>query len=316
MVAIMKRFKVQTQNLSQTRFRPETAQRSPVVRFVGILSILLTVSCPALAADADAKPPTKKELRAITSEVRTAPFCPGETLAYDISVMGVKAGTGILNIKKERDWKGQRVLPIVGKLHTDGFWNNTYPVDDRILSLLRSTRSPHPLHTELKYKRKNSVRDYKLDFSVKKGLLTGTKIDIRNGKSTTRRLSVKAPPGTQDGLSWIYYIRSQNLKPGKRFTYRGHSGNYLYTIDSEVIGTEEVWTRLGFMDAYKLQTTVYRGNRKKKIKEATMWFGTDASKLPIKVTFDFKLGRVEVVLNKAMQPDAALCQSTKNELKK
>ena len=173
---------------------------------------------------------------------------------------------------------------------------------------------PHPIHTELKYERKNRSRDYTFNFSPGKKRLTGLRVNTQKGKTTEKPIDTAAPAQTQDGLSWIYYMRTQNLEEGKTLTYHAHSGNYLYIIDSTVVGIEQVWTRLGLMESYKLETQVFRASRDHKIKDALLWFGTGINHLPIKAQFDLRVGRVEALLHKIEQPtDSAGCNGSRKK---
>ncbi|NUN13608.1 MAG: DUF3108 domain-containing protein [Myxococcales bacterium] len=277
--------------LSSSRFR------SLFITFVTLLTLVSLAT--AASAEEVAKETTVKAPEAKKTKT-TLPFAPGEKLTYDILVMGARAGSGVLSVVDKRDFRGESVISLAGTLQSEGFWKNLYPVKDTMLSLL-SPKTFAPLYTEMKISEKNTKRNIRMSF-------TGAKNEVSGVKSTDgkiKKFKKKAPAETQDMLSWFYRLRTTDLEVGKSFKFKGHSGNFLYTISCKVDRTEEVWTRLGFMDAYVVDATITRDGSKDFKRETTFWVGTDARRIPIKMAFEFSLGKIEGVLAETHFPEGS-----------
>jgi hypothetical protein len=230
------------------------------------------------------------------------PFAPGEQFGYDVTVLGAKAGSGVLKVSAPKTWKGKKVTPVAVVLKSEGFWANAYPAHDKMLSLLTSDGGIVPVHSELVGTRKDRKRNYKLDFDTAAGKVSGMRIDVKDGKTHSRKLLGKVPVGTHDMLSWLFHVRTLDLEPGDTFSFVGHSGNFLYDVDLKVTGTEDVWTPAGFVEANRIDVTVTRQNNRKLSKSGYVYIGTDARRLPVKGGFEFTLGKVEAVLSSIETP--------------
>lgn len=270
--------------------------RSKIVA-VGFGLSLVASAVTASAEEAKAPVTTAPEAKKAKAAL---PFAPGEKLTYDILIMGARAGSGVLSVVDKREFRGESVISLAGTLQSEGFWKNLYPVKDTMLSLL-SPKTFAPLYTEMKIAEKNTKRNIRMAFSGSKNEVSGVK--STDGK--IKKFKKKAPADTQDMLSWFYRLRTTDLEVGKSFKFKGHSGNFLYTISCKVDRTEEVWTRLGFMDAYVVNATITRDGAKDFKRETTFWVGTDSRKIPIKMAFEFSLGKIEGVLAETHFPDGS-----------
>lgn len=226
------------------------------------------------------------------------PFRPGERLTYEITVLGAPAGKGTLSVGKPRTWQGHDVLPLHGTMTSTGFWDNVYPVRNRMLSLVPRTGA-YPLHTEMSLDQNGANRVMKLDFHPDKATLDGVRNENNKGDKAVKG---KAPAFTQDALSWFYHLRARRLIPGSGFSFKGYSGKFIYTVYCTVGQLEEVWTPVGMLPAYRVDANIRRDGDKNFKREVTFWLGTDSNKLPIKMSFDFTVGRVEGLLVAAVLP--------------
>jgi ribosomal protein S8E len=221
------------------------------------------------------------------------PYEPGERLVYDVKVGGTVAAKGVLSVGTPRRWRGKPTLPFLGELTSVDFWKNAYPVDDRIMSLVDSTNSP--VRTEMKIRERKLHRDFTIQYNRKKNRATGTK---KVGNKKKKSFKKQVPAHSQDMLSWFYRMRTLDLKDGGSYSFTGFSGNFVYDINCKVVGRENVRTKIGDKNAFKIKTTVTRRGGRKPFKKLVMfWIGTDAKRTPIKAVVDFKVGHVEAILS-------------------
>ncbi|GMV40462.1 MAG: hypothetical protein AMXMBFR64_21780 [Myxococcales bacterium] len=226
------------------------------------------------------------------------PFRSGERLTYDITVLGAVAGRGTLSVGKPRTWNGVEVLPVHGMMASHGFWDNVYRVRNRMLSLM-PRQGAYPLHTEMSLDQNGASRDMSLDFDPATGQLRGERSE---NKGETKKVTAKVPAFTQDALSWFYHLRSRTLTTGSGFSFKGYSGKFVYTVYCRIGEVEEVWTRVGMLPAYRIEADIRRDGNKDFRRNVTFWIGNDADHLPIKMSFDFTVGRVEGILTSAVLP--------------
>lgn len=258
----------------------------------------------AIAAEAEtgAEAAPGAETTARTPDTKPAatamriPFDEGEKISYDLIVMGAKAGEGVLQVGKRRKHHGRTVLPLLGTMKSSTFFDNVYQVRDTMASLLIVGRRMFPIHTEFKSERKGVQREYAYEFMPRQGKVTGNRVRIDGEERTEKALDAKAPPYTQDVLSWIYHMRTVDMTKGKKFSFRTHSGNWLYTAKCSVDDVEKIWTKLGHMDAFKVKMNVTRTGDTKFKQNAVVWYSADDDRIPLRITFEFSLGKGEAIL--------------------
>lgn len=278
-----------------------TTSRPTGLRIITLTNAVLAAllfATPAIADDAPAVPAVSTPKPPGADILAEYPFRSGERLTYDISVLGAIAGRGTLSVGKARTWNGVEVLPVHGVMESQGFWNNVYPLKNRMLSMM-PLQGAYPLHTEMSLDQNGANRDMKLDFDPDAGTLRGERSE---NKGAMKKVQAKAPAFTQDALSWFYHLRARKLATGTGFSFKGYSGKFVYTVYCTIGEVEEVWTRVGMRPAYRVEADIRRDGDKKYQRGVTFWIGNDADHLPIKMSFDFTVGRVEGILTGAVVP--------------
>lgn len=113
------------------------------------------------------------------------------------------------------------------------------------------------------------------------------------------------PPYTQDLLSAIYFVRTQDLSVGQEYQFPIHSSDRSYRLTIEVRDSERVATRTGWRDAYKLVPTFERKTDRdeafehvKEVRGVKLWIGRDRHKIPLKVAVPATFGQVYAYLYK------------------
>lgn len=104
---------------------------------------------------------------------------------------------------------------------------------------------------------------------------------------------------TLDPISAIYLARSLDLKRGDTLRMEVFGGNSRYLVVLEIIGKEQVTTRSGVFEAYRVVPRVmnrtssgYAG----RVRQATVWISADEKRRPLKIVSQLFIGYVSIEL--------------------
>ncbi|MCY3743782.1 MAG: DUF3108 domain-containing protein [Candidatus Poribacteria bacterium] len=213
------------------------------------------------------------------------PLRVGEKLTYSISWKRLPAGERTDWIVKEEALKGGDVYRIQSKMKTRALFR---PYK------FRSEQETHFNPTTLSPVRfQNHVQD-------RKHLIT-VKIDFRDGEADYERVSrpkreapqkreakvLEIPPGTQDELSLIYFLRSKQLVLGETYFFpllvKGKVLKATLTVERKAFVKNK---KLGNVRTIVLRTS--EGGR--------FWITDDERRLPVKIETESKIGAIKATL--------------------
>ena len=224
-------------------------------------------------------------------------FHPGETLTYDISWSRmVSAGTVTMTVERDILPEEREVLRFVVRGRTRGLVDKAFPVDDAVQSVFDPL-----LMRSLSYSLRESYG--------KKKRLRVTEFD-HDKKTAVCRLN-EDPPETltipdqvQDGLSMLYFLRTQDDLPiGRHMDIDVVDSGKNYTIVVAVLAREKVTTAAGAFDSIKLRTnTKYKGVLMNK-GEVFIWLTDDGRRVPVLMKSTLKVGSFVFELT-GMKPGA------------
>jgi len=213
-------------------------------------------------------------------------FKPGERLTMRVTYMGMTAGYFTIRVGEDRvDDRSLYTLKM--KARTAGAVDWFYKVRDTLVSYV----DVQGLYSW--------GYDYFQDHGGEKET-TRVRYDQANGfviENGERSDSV--PRYTQDILSALYYLRSQDLQVGQSYSFPVHVSDDYYQLVLTVDGMENIATYEGWQEAYRLvpdvrskkkaqelQKKVYR-NRKGGVR---LWISTDGRRLPLRVALPARFG--------------------------
>ena len=213
------------------------------------------------------------------------PLRVGEKLTYSISWKRLPAGERTDWIVKEEALKDGDAYRIQSKMKTRALFR---PYK------FRSEQETHFNPTTLSPVRfQNHVQDRKYLITVK--------IDFREGEADYERVSrpkpkapqkreakvLEIPPGTQDELSLIYFLRSKQLVLGKTYFFpllvKGKVLKAMLTVERREFVKNK---KLGNVRTLVLRTS--EGGR--------FWITDDERRLPVKIETESKIGAIKATL--------------------
>jgi hypothetical protein len=239
-------------------------------------SLFPLLACTFLAAPvthaADAPPPPSRS------------FASGERLTYAISWMGITAASAVLEVSPAAPQQGQSMLRLLSTATSSPFVTKFYPVDNRVESFVDAeTLSPQ----RLLFRRREGKR--KNDFDVTFHHAQGTVLGIKDGQPFT----IAIPPGTQDSISCLYYVRSvPSLLPGFSQVMTVHHDKKNYRLEVRIEGIEKVKGPWGEVEAIRaLAIMPFQGIFLNK-GNIRVWFTNDARRIPIRMKAKVIIGSI------------------------
>jgi hypothetical protein len=174
-----------------------------------------------------------------------APFGVGEVLAYSISYLLLEAGTMRLAVEDVEDVSGRPAYHLSFRAQTNATVSAIYSLKDQLDSWMDVERL-HSLRfvKESEEKGKRRSKRYRLDQD------RHVRINEETGEESPM------PPGAQDDVSILYFLRTLPLESGKRFTL----SNLLDPDDNPmrvtVLGSESVRVPAGKFNCWVMELDV------------------------------------------------------------
>jgi hypothetical protein len=262
------------------------AFKSHVMRqFSQVFLGAVLAALPALASDA---PP-----------IRSA-FGPGEQATYEVSYLGVPAGTAVITVGLKMQQYGQDVWPIVCTAQTE---LAIFPVKDRYVSYWdfaagRNVGSEFFADENRKRRREKS----RYDAQLKKIFATKQKEG-----SAPVEVTYDVPEGVVDLAAAAMQVRNQPLSVGQELKVPIFTGLVTYQMTAKVEGKEKLSTRLGEKDTFRVTFTAEWSGMLKAKRALTLWFLDDPSHLPVRFEAELMLGSVVAELS-SFYPGRAFTQ--------
>ena len=213
------------------------------------------------------------------------PLRVGEKLTYNISLKKLPAGKRTDWIVKEEVVNGQNTYRIQSETKTRALfrWYSLHRREETYLN--PTTLSP--------IRFQNYVKDRKFQGSVKvdfhEGQANYERLSRPNPKASQKREAkvLEIPPGTQDELSIIYFLRSKQLVLGETYFFpllvKGKVLKATLTVeDREFVKNK----KLGNVRTLVLRTS--EGGR--------FWITDDKQRLPVKIETESKIGTIKATL--------------------
>jgi len=256
--------------------------------------------------------PARNDERPAAGESQRLPFEPAETLLYEgeftrallrgIDVADLRfsykrgaalpvngnspAPVAVLDFTAEAVSKG-----IVSKLFGLNFRQRVVSrVDASTFSMLRTAK----LDEQGKRKRTSEAI-----FDHESGKVVFTELDPNDPSRPPRVISTEASGTILDIASAIYYLRTQNLEPGKTFELLISDTGQIYRTPVTISQGEKLKTVLGRVETIRVMPEMFGEGRLIRGKgDITIWFTADARHIPVRAKINASLGRLDIKLKK------------------
>ncbi len=265
---------------------------------VALTLISMMVGCVRKEAVVLPEAPEVGVLKPVTRP-GTKAFRGGEKLTFLVKFWIIPAGEVSMEVREMR-YRGYEVYSPLLTMKAAKLFSFFCPVEGNIRSYLDAQKlythryeehflaGRHTYERLTVYDQRNHLATYDVPVYYRMGKIE--RIDKKR---------VRIPPNTQDILSLLYYVRTQELKEGKVLTINTNERNKNYRVKIKVLGKEKVTVPAGTFLTWVIEpVSIIRIDREKKEKKGTglIYLSADKRKLLILMKAKTKLGSVTVQL--------------------
>jgi len=212
-----------------------------------------------------------------------------EQLRYDVSWSGIKAGTAVQEVTPR---EGE--LHIVYTVHSSGWINTFFPIDDRTESVLSRGNGSEPFGMPRLFKEKinegktHTLKEAQFD-------MDNLQVETKDFLAHTEK-SDAVTARTFDTLSCIYFIRASELEAGKPVHMDIFDLKRLWKAEVRVLRKEEVRTPLGKFKTIVVRPVLSAEGKKTRADYMTVWLTDDSRRIPVKIAVKLKVGEFVATL--------------------
>ncbi|MBA4374048.1 MAG: DUF3108 domain-containing protein [Thermodesulfovibrio sp.] len=212
-----------------------------------------------------------------------------ETLRYDISWAGIKAGESVIEIKQADE---STLIAVTTK---SANWVSVfYPVNDRVESRVTPGAVPGTIGSPLTYRLKLSEGRHRKDKEVIFDKVRSKALYIDH--LADERKEFDLPGAVFDPLSSFYQIRSMQLEVGKSAYIKIFDSKKVYDAEVQVLRKERIEGPEGEVDTLVIKPIMKSEGIFYQKGEILIWISDDDKKIPLRMKSKVKIGSVTATL--------------------
>lgn len=264
--------------------------------------LLAGLLVPALAA-ADAAPapdaaPTAGAASAASSatlgSAAATPFAPGEELNYQVTILGIQAGEAQFRVEESDD---PGTFKLLARGRSLGAADSLFRLrQTATCEVDRGSLALRVCRVATEQRSGNRRREFLVDRAgrrVRERLL-------QDGKPREKVVDFgEGIDGVQEALSGLYLLRTHLPADGTPLRFQALRKGQPITIEARSGAVSEVDTPAGKFQAVEVKLAVVKGEADEGEAAGSLWFTADARRLPVKLSFDAKVGKLEAQLTDA-----------------
>jgi hypothetical protein len=294
-------------------------------------ALLFAVMTPAavLASDDDATAPARKESPA------PLPFEPSEQLVYEGSfskllLRGIKIAefrftsgrpaeaqlksvpAGASNVAASTAADSSARVHLIGDVKSAGWFQRLFSLDFhfRVESIVEragfSVLSTRKLDEQGK-----RVRASEATFDRAGKQVSWTEVDPNDPKREPRVVNTPLEGTAQDIVSAVYFLRTQQLTPGRTFQLVLSDSGQVYRVPATVAAEpKRMKTVLGKVSVVRVEVAIFgEGLLVDGEGKMSIWFTDDARRVPVRARISSDLGMIDIKLKSATTSPPAQAQN-------
>jgi hypothetical protein len=244
------------------------------------------------------------------------PFARGEQLLYQAEfnrglLRGLNVGelrfTATITDGANGSLPGGRVVHLSGEAITKGFLIRLTGSKYHIRVESVANASPFTvLQTNSLYEDKRTTINSNAVFDHALGKVVWTERE-QDQKPNATTLAFTEP--IHDVLTLIYFVRTQNLKPGQSFDVAMVDAAHTYRCVVNVMAGKRISTAAGRVNTVRVEPAIFDGNREVRPRGTlAIWLTDDARHLPVKAQVKAPIGTIDIKLKRVTYRDADIAQ--------
>ncbi len=205
-------------------------------------------------------------------------FRVGERLKYNVTWNKVvSVGYGELHVKEIINVKKRDIYHVIFKVRTSMFFDIFFKIRDVFEGYIdKAGCFSWGFKMDINEGEKHYTRETLFDQKNNYGLHNSS---YRKG---VRKASIL--PYMQDFVSAMYYARRFNMEQQKHVVFNMDNDGKAYETTIKFVKRERISTKIGRVDAVKLDISWYKRGGNKRVKESHFfWLSADEDRLPLKI---------------------------------
>jgi len=208
----------------------------------------------------------------------------GEQLTYDISWLNITAGTAVMAVTGAGTDGDRPLAKLITTAQSRPVITKFFPVDNRVESLV-DPATLLPEHLFFKRREGKKKEDFEYTFHQKEGTVTV----VKGGTTET----LEMPPGTQDVISCLYYVRSTlSFQPGASLTMNVHHDKKNRKLDVRVEEIETVSGPWGEVETARVLVVMPFQGLFLNQGNIRVWFTNDDRRIPVRMKANVIIGSI------------------------
>lgn len=220
------------------------------------------------------------------------PYRVGEKVTLEVSYFSVVAGDMTLEVRPFVEANNRKSYRFAGTAVSTSVFAMFYAVDDWFETFVdyeTLTPSSYALHV----KESKQLRETRSIFNWQKHTASYWDKRINSEKQVEeKKHEWEIPAFSQNVFSAPFYLRSFQLKPGKKILFRiAHDKDNLI-LTADVLRRERIKTPAGEFDTVVVKPTIELNGIFKPMGDIFIWFTDDDRKLVVKLESKIKIGKI------------------------
>ncbi len=221
-----------------------------------------------------------------TRKIRNRAFGVGERLEFSVKYGSISAGIAVMEISDTAMVDNHQCYRIVSTANSNDFISLFYKVRDSVQTYL-DVPGLFP-HLFMKRLREGGYKNDRL-----------TSFDQKNHLAITGKDTIPTYSFVQDPLSALYFVRTQELIPGKDISIDSHADRKNYPILIKVLKRDRVEVPAGKFDCVVVEPVMRAEGIFKAKGNIKIWLTDDEYKMPVMMKTEvYFLGSINAQLSK------------------
>jgi hypothetical protein len=217
------------------------------------------------------------------------PFNIPESLVYDLTWTGIKAGEAYLEVKDNGSY-----IQFISRAYSAKWVSLFYHVEDIVVSTLKKEKYggffATPINYRLKIKEGKHRRDKELIFDH-----ASSKVTYINHLSDEKKdYNISYP--VFDALSCFFYVRTLPLEVGKSVFINLFDSKKYYSVEIQVIRKENIKTSLGNYDSILIKPIMRSEGIFSRKGDIYIWLSDDERRIPLMLQSKVAVGSIKATL--------------------
>ena len=255
------------------------------------LGYFVTVEVGIAEASQDSSEITE-EVNTFDRYVENVAFGANEKFTFDINYGFINAGVATMEVVRLVEYEQRPCHQIVTRANSNKLFSTFYNVDDRVESIIDAV----------------GLFSWRFEKNLREGGYRADRryyFDQRNHLAFYSNDTLSVPPFVQDPLSVLYYVRTQELKPGQSLAVDNFTDGKHYPLEVKVLKRETITVEAGTFDCVVVEPLLRSVGVFKHQGRLRVWLTDDRLKMPVlmksKVLVgsitaeltDYRLGKIE-----------------------